>query len=207
MKCVKLTAFAAVLALAGGCVTLKPEMLDPSDDALQTRILPLYVGLAGPNVVRSEEAKYLPTQSEMLTVAERELHQNAFQRDGEMWGYIDLTATYDERSMTAGGAALFAVNMITAAVPAIFGSPLAIHRRTLQLEVGIYDSRKTLLRKYVYTEAVKYAMFLYGRWDAAYRKAGINAMKEILSRLKEDLGSDAREINRKLEGAGPVSLP
>ena len=39
---------AAVLLLAGGCVTLKPEMLDPSDVALETRVLPLYVGLPLP---------------------------------------------------------------------------------------------------------------------------------------------------------------
>jgi hypothetical protein len=204
---VKLAALAAVVALAGGCVTLKPEMLDASDDALQTRILPLYVGLAGPNVVRGEQAKHLPTQSEMLTVAERELQENAFRADQRLWGYVDLKATFDERNLTAGGAALFAVNMITATVPAIFGSPLSIQRRTLQVEVGIYDSRKAPVRRYVYTEAVKYAVFLYSRWDAAYRKAGINAMKEILARLKEDLGRDAPEINRDLESVGPISLP
>lgn len=99
------------------------------------------------------------------------------------------------------------MNMITAAVPAVFGSPPSIQRQPLQLEVGIYDSRKAQVKKYVYTEAVRYAVFLYSRWDAAYRKPGINAMKEILSRLEEDLGRDARELNRELEAAGPVSLP
>jgi hypothetical protein len=197
----------ALLLIFTACARVSPEMLDPAPEPMPQRLLPLTLGL-GQEVVVPPETRPVVVQSDFTTVFSRDLEANVFLEDTLRWGYIEFRITFDDRKITGGGAALIAGNVVTLFVPVLFGAPLTIRERTLQVEVAIYDSRRVPFRTYVFDRRVKYGdERLYESRNYRHRKAGIQAAKEILQAFRGELALELAAINGRLRQVGPIPHP
>ena len=191
----------AALLLAA-CTAYTLESLEPTPAPLPSRLLPLHIGLAETEVLRPEGVRGVTLQTDFATVFRRDLETNVFMPGDQRWGYAEFRLTFDGDAITGGGVALAGLNVVTLFIPSLLGARSALRERTLQAEVVIYNARRVEVAKQVITVKGKYAVSLYRRDE--YRRAGIEAAKNIMQQFRSRLLPDVAALNARLRETGPV---
>lgn len=196
----RLLAGSALVVVA--CTAYTPESLEPAPSPLPSRLLPLHIGLGETGVLRPEGLRGVTLQTDFATVFRRDLETNAFLADDERWGYAEFRLTFDSDAVTGGGVAVAGLNVITLFVPSLLGAPVTLRERTLQAEIVIYNSRRVEVTKQVITAKARYSVGLYKRDE--YRRAGIEAAKNVLQQFRLRLAPEVEAVNNRLRAVGVV---
>jgi len=199
-KCARLLVLATMFLVA--CSAYTPESLEPTPAPLSSRLLPVHIGLGATEVLRPEGLRGITLQTDFATVFRRDLEANVFMPDDQRWGYAEFRLTFDRDAITGGGVALVGLNVVTLCIPSLLGAPYMLRERTLQAEIVIYNARRVEVTKQVITGKGAYAESLYR--EDEYRRAGIEAAKDILRQFRSRLAPDVGPVNAKLRETGPV---
>lgn len=199
-----------VAAALVACSAYTPDALLPSPSPLPSRLLPLSVdwgvgagvGMGGGNRMRREEARAVTFQSDFVTVLQQDFEANVFDAAEQRWGFADYRLTRDEDAMTKGGAALTLLNAFTLFVPALFGAPISVRERSLEVEIVIYSSRRVEVARHVVVGRANYRPSVYVR--DFYRRGGIEAAKNAMAKYRSKLGPDVERVNAALRETGPL---
>ena len=166
------------------------------------------IELGEKTIVRAESEKSVTKQSEILTILERELETNVFDKFKENWGYLEYKIVFDATNPTARGKKLFLIQNLTFWSFYIFGFPITEIERTIEVDINIYDKNQVKLKKYniVATsepKSVGLPQTISG-WDPE-KLAGIDVTRDIIEQLKLQLETDIDYLNKELEAAGPLN--
>lgn len=189
-----------VILLLSGCATISLKDLEPSNNSIKEKMLPLTIGSAN-EIVRSEN-KELSSQTACLTIFERELDRNIFSKDKNSWGYIQYTTTYDKKLTSALGWVFTFLNLVTLGLPSLIGVPLYEVNCEYQGQITILNSSQTEIKKYIYNE--KEGSGFVGLYYGDKTDPQVKMMKRIIERFKADLSSDVSDINSELKSEGPI---
>jgi hypothetical protein len=202
-SCQILFGIISATAITGSsCARYTPEALAPVQAPLESRLLPLDIGLGEADIVRPEGLRTVTVQTDFATVFRRDLETNVFQRVDPRWGYAEFRLTFDGDRITGGGVAVITGNVVTAFIPTLFGAPFSIRERTIQAEIVVYDSRRTQISEYVITGTAKYTVGLYTSGE--YRRAGIEAAKDVMQQFRQALAPEVGSLNQRLQSVGPI---
>jgi hypothetical protein len=205
LKSVKI--FVLMSMICSSCIS--PSIMDPSLNSLKSGKLPqLEIGIEEENVQRDASSKSITSQDAFTTVIQREFQKNVIMLDTISYGYLESKITYDKTQNTFLGICTGILTCPTALI--FYGAPVTLHKREIQIEFNIYDSKKRLVKNYIYTAAKKnYPIFLYTpkkfKPNNIDYKKGIVLLKVILEDFKKDLDQDFGSIQDRLKSTGAIN--
>ena len=188
--------------VVAACTAYTPQALEPTPAPLSSRLLPLVVGLGESDVIRPEALRGVTLQTDFATVFRRDLEANVFGQDNQRWGFAEFRLTFDGDRVTGGGVALISVSIVTLFVPPLLGAPYSQRERTLQAEIVIYNSRRVETAKYVMLGKARYGVTMYT--EDEYRRAGIEAAKNVMNEFRRRLATEVDLVNGRLRSTGAI---
>ena len=211
MKSIKLTlngAFIILVLLITNC-SVTPTLLDPHQNQLDKKIKNLRFGLEGDQILQLSSIKTGTVVPDAETIFRRTLEQNICEKDSVVWGYIDVQVTFDNWAYDYKRVPLTVLLSLPPYglvfwVP--WGGKFLWFTRTMQIEVGIYDSKKNIVKKYIIDDSVVSGVNLYDKMQTYNKKrlSGITVMHKIMREFGENIERDAIIINQVLTDAGPI---
>ena len=149
--------------------------------------------------ITSTEISKDPRVQDAITVFDRDVKDNITNPYGDRKGYILCKIAAGENSTGIGWS--FASGFFLF-IPNFVGMPLAHYVTTLDVEVEIYNLSEKLIRRYnSQCQHDTWSAFYYGyglNFNAAKRKAGLEAFKCAMNDIKKQIESDASDIIQEL---------
>ena len=125
------------------------------------------------------------------------MDQNICEMSREKWGYTDIRIVFLGEKMS-----MFNLIYIPMFLLPTFGAPM-IMNATMEVEIGIYDSNKQIIKKYTLDNSSQYWTILYDMQNGA-RAGRIKLFHSILREFETLVNSDASYLNKELVNAGPI---
>ncbi|MBT5995706.1 MAG: hypothetical protein HOG73_08295 [Candidatus Marinimicrobia bacterium] len=192
-----------ILTMINGCASITPSMLKPPNNPINNKIKSLIIGLESGNVVRSESRKSITVQTDFATIFSRTMDQNICESSREKWGYTDIRIVFMVRKISLFNLAYVSTFFLLPYV----GAPLYING-TMEVEIGIYDSNKQIIKKYTLDKSNQYWASVYDMLPNApgnsARVANIKLFHLILREFETLINNDAVYINNELEKTGLI---
>ena len=187
------------------CTTMSPEMLYPDQDPIAMKLLPLRIGLSDENIIKTEAINTTTYQSETATLFERELEGNIFQDQREDWGFIEFKTTFENSSFEPGAVVLVALHIVSLGALTLLGLPYAVYIFTKEVEITVFDSKKSKIKTYRYLETGNYSVGLYNEEsNSNLRIIRAKLVKTMLSKFRKDIEEDVEYINSELIEVGSL---
>ncbi len=187
-----------LMIMVNGCASISPSMLKPPNKPINNKIKSLTIGLEAENVVRSEALKTVTVQTDFATIFSRTMDQNVCEMSREKWGFTDIRIVFLAEKFSI----LNLIYLPTFFLLPVYGAPIQMNV-TMEVEIGIYDSNKQIVKKYTIDNASKYWNFLYDPQNDT-RVAKIKLFQTILREFETLVNSDATYLNKELVNAGPI---
>ncbi|NCC55862.1 MAG: hypothetical protein EOM11_10375 [Erysipelotrichia bacterium] len=190
------------LGCASTSSTAMLKLLEPSNDKISTKLLPLEITTAEQLALTGTQYKDVTRQSHLLTIFERELKNNVIQSGKEKYGYIEMKLTYQTEKYSPAGIPFVILSFSSLFMLNVIGMPWSINDLIVQSEINIFDENKVEVKKYIYTRSKRYVLGLYYNGLVATTDEHLlKIYRDVINDLKNDLEKDAIEINNSLKSA------
>jgi len=194
------------LILLNGCASISPSILNPHPNPIPLKLKSLNFGLEGSQVFQFSSIKSATIQTDFATIFSRTLEQNICEGDRVKWGYADLRIVFDDFN--------FKTSHIPYSILAfgfypwwIFGGSVLWYERIIQVEIGIYDSKRTLLKKYIIdanSDLTGVGLYDYYSDYNSKRLSGIEVIHKILRTFENKIKNDIEYLNIELTKTGSL---
>ena len=188
-----------------GCASVNPSILNPNPNPLPLKLKSLNFGLEGDQIIQSSSFKSVTLQTDFATIFSRTLEQNICEEDRLNWGYADLRIVFDDWAYKKFYTPLTIIGCIIYPYW-ILGGKVLWYKRIIQVEIGIYDSKKILLKKYIIDDSADASIGLYnnsGHYNQK-RLSGVEVIQKILRKFENRITNDIEYLNSELTKTGSV---
>jgi hypothetical protein len=189
----KILPLSIILFLIAGCAPDLLLLMEPTNDQLPKKLLPLEIATADKITQNDNYLKDVSQQSSLLTIFEREMKTNIIEGGKEKFGYIDVKLTYIGGKLRPATVPLMGLSVLSGFSLALLGTPMGIGKWSVQAEISIYDNQKEVIKKYTKTEQTKYVFGMY--YGNNHNERSLLMFKSIIASMKKDLVNDVGEIN------------
>tara|TARA_B100002052_G_C15829285_1_gene574551 strand:- start:90 stop:689 length:600 start_codon:yes stop_codon:yes gene_type:complete len=195
----KINIFIIMIALFFNSCSVNHTILNPVSNSVDNKIKPLQLGLYGDNVFRDNLLSSVTAQTHYATLFRRTLYENVFENSEEgAWGYIDMRTTFNKKSYRGY---MFVANFLLAPLN-LFGIPFDINYEQ-QIEIGIYDSNKQLIKNYIFFDTTLEYINIFN-FKSKRSIVPIKLLDSMLRDFESQVNDDADYINAQLEKSGKI---
>mgnify|MGYP001372193743 CR=1 FL=1 len=209
MNTIKTIIFFAITLITlfiNGCASVSPSILNPYPNPLPLKLKSVNFGLEGNQIIQFSSIKTATIQTDFATIFGRTLEQNICEEDRVKWGYADLRIVFDNWIYQNSYIPLTILGSVF--YPWwILGGNVLWYERIIQVEIGIYDSKKNLIKKYIiddYTDAVGIGLYNRNGHYNKKRLSGVEVIHRILQKFQNQIKNDIKFLNSELTKAGSI---
>jgi len=205
--------FIALLII--GCAPTTPEVLQPDNNPISTKLKSLNIGIEGSDVMRYS-TNITDYQTPFNTIFRRTIKQNICQQSIDKWGYMDFNITFNKSRPYAG--IITALSLLPTPI-AIISYPLILlgidnffFVHFFEADIGIYNSNKMLIKEYTIKDEILTTSGMVN-WKrnnsniffSAKYLSDIKVMNSIMNKLSSEISKDVQYINSELEKVGKIN--
>tara|TARA_B100002003_G_C13935491_1_gene454285 strand:- start:136 stop:753 length:618 start_codon:yes stop_codon:yes gene_type:complete len=198
--------FVITLFFLNSCASVNPSILNPHPNPLPNKLKSLNFGLETNQTFQLSSVKSATVQTDFATIFSRTLDQNICEVDRVKWGYADIRIVFDDWNyiksfipLTVLGVGFYPWFLL--------GGKFLWYERLIQVEIGIYDSNKSLLKKYIIdskSETVGVSLYSSFRNYYPHRLSGIEVIHYILQKFENQIKNDVQFLNEELIKSGSI---
>jgi len=138
------------------------------------------------------------TISDEMKIFTKEVEENLIDPYGDKYGYIIM-----KQNIIKMKSGIFIPNAILLFIPTILGSPVAITKYTIEVEIRITDFQNKLLGKYTAIGKGKNICAMYYGYSLMNvgRKTYVDAINDAFNQIRPQILADVARLNEKLKSS------
>jgi len=198
----------SIVLLFNGCASVSPSILNPVQNPLPKKLKPIKFGLENTQIQISS-VKSVIVQTDFATIFSRSLEQNICEYGSDKLGFVDLRVVFDDwqYDKTKIRNSILALNPYGLILWSIWGGKCLWYIRLIQVEIGIYDSNRNLIKKYIIDGTTSTGVNLYGSGGnyGAFRMSGIDVIHKVVQKFENQVLNDIDFLNKELLKIGSIT--